>query len=239
MKRPAIALAVLVILSGCAQVNQTKIVFDVQSTLTAIVPTITPVPQPISTLVPTATSTALPTSEPTASIQPTRTRISTYTPYASKTPQPTSTPTNTPIPEASFTPEASTTPDNQPQMVGSVVLNGIQLDVLTVFTNMGSGKYTEPKEGNVYVVCEVTITNLDSDSVPYNPLCFQVKDETNAEYNRSVHAPEPKLHSGSLAIGEVVRGMVAFEVPAASRRFTLSFKPDIFAAALKVPFTLP
>jgi hypothetical protein len=104
---------------------------------------------------------------------------------------------------------------------------GIALTVVNVSKVDSINQFLKPKEGNIYLVAEVVIENVDRDQAPYNPMYFKVKDSTGVEATSVMLAPEPSLKSGTLTKGDLVRGNVAFEVNAAASGFVLSYEPIV------------
>ena len=106
--------------------------------------------------------------------------------------------------------------------------NGYALTILYVYISEGDG-FWNPEQGNVYLVIEVLIENISSEyEIPYNPLYFSVKDSLGYEFNGSLFGtPYPSLKSGVLLKGEKSRGFVAFEVPATSTTFTVTYEPVV------------
>jgi hypothetical protein len=137
-------------------------------------------------------------------------------------------PTNTP--ESTITPAPTDTPLPPPtQNVGVVgerrETGGIALTILNVSKVNSIGIWT-PDAGNVFLVIEVTIENVNrDDETPYNPLYFSVKDSDGFEYNTAIAAPDPSLQSGNLPKGDKVRGFVAFEVRSTAIGFIVTYEP--------------
>jgi hypothetical protein len=83
---------------------------------------------------------------------------------------------------------------------------GIALTVTKVSKLDQIGDFWKPGEGNIYLVTEVIIENVNREEAPYNPLYFKVKDSDGFEYLSAITAPDPSLKSGTLAKGDKVRG---------------------------------
>jgi hypothetical protein len=105
------------------------------------------------------------------------------------------------------------------------ISGGTSLTVNKVTTASSVNEYLKPKAGNIYLVVDVTIANIDRDTAPYNPLYFKVKDMDGYEYSDSLLAPAPDLKSGDLTKGQKARGNVAFEVPKTAKGFVLTYEP--------------
>ena len=148
---------------------------------------------------------------------------------------PTSTPKSTNTPEATRTPKSTNTP--QPSLtpdVGAIgeakEAAGVVLTILNV-TKMDKVGFFDPQPGYTFLIVEVLIENLSrSDETPYNPLYFSLKDSDNFEYSTAFVSPDPSLKSGSLPLGEKVRGNVAFEVRASAEGLILTYEPLVILA---------
>lgn len=113
-----------------------------------------------------------------------------------------------------------------------VETGGIALTVLNAFKANRIG-YQDPDAGNVFLVIEVVIENVDRDEAPYNPLYFSVKDSDGFEYNTTITAPDPDLKSGTLTRGGRVRGFIAFEVRDIAKGFVMTYEPLVLLGGYK------
>ena len=148
-------------------------------------------------------------------------------PAATGTARLTKEPTETKAPVATATPKlpAASTIGKVGQRVESagIALTVIKASKLDQFDNIW-----KPKEGNVYVVVDVTIENVCRTEAPYNPMYFRIKDMDGFEYSKSFAAPDPTLKSGNLAKGDKARGNVAFEVTKTATGLVLWYEPIVF-----------
>jgi hypothetical protein len=144
-------------------------------------------------------------------------------------------PSEIPMPSQEATIVPKIDPTETPLPVSSVgaigesqEAGGIAVTVFDVYKAESIGIWT-PDSGNVYLVIEVLIENVNrDDEAPYNPLYFSVKDNDGFESTSSISAPDPSLHSGTLPKGDKVRGFVAFEVKATANGFIVSYEPLVF-----------
>jgi hypothetical protein len=155
-------------------------------------------------------------AKPTQNTSPLQTKKTTDVPAVA----PTVAPTNMPPTDSPPSPSSS---------IGSigetVESGGIALTVFNV-SKAGSIDIWTPDSGNVFLVIEVAIENVNrNEETPYNPLYFSVKDGDGFEYTTSFASPEPSLHSGSLLKGDKVRGFVAFEVKSTASGFIITYEP--------------
>jgi len=90
------------------------------------------------------------------------------------------------------------------------------------------GEYTEADAGNEFVVVDLAAKNKhESEFISFSTfLQLTVRDNESYEYDQSFTLTDGALDSGELAPGEVTRGIVAFELPAAASGLTLSADLD-------------
>ena len=89
------------------------------------------------------------------------------------------------------------------------------------------GSFQKAKEGNVFVLAEVLIENIEQDEIPYNPLYFKVKDADGFEYNAGISIADQSLKSGKLTKGDKARGIVMFEVKEGATGLVMTYKPIV------------
>ena len=86
----------------------------------------------------------------------------------------------------------------------------------------------QPKAGDVYLVIDVSLKNLSSQSQTISSLLnFKVKDSTGQEYDEALTINLGTPPNGDVAAGDVLRGQISYEVPAAQHQFTFAFIPDL------------
>lgn len=119
------------------------------------------------------------------------------------------------------------TSESQPigEIGDRVETGGVALTVNGVTTSKRIDDIWTPDSGNIFVIVDVTIENVDREEAPYNPLYFIVKDSDGFEYNTAIAAPDPSLKSGDLAAGDRARGNVAFEVKEGATGLVMSYEP--------------
>jgi hypothetical protein len=112
--------------------------------------------------------------------------------------------TNTPLPEQ---------PEELTPKVGDVTeLGDREFIVNSVRRSRGFG-YNTPKSGKEYVIVNVSIRNLGTGEVSYNPYDFKVQDANGAQEGITYASLDDSLNSGTLAPGGKVTGSMPFEVP--------------------------
>lgn len=123
-------------------------------------------------------------------------------------------------------PEPTAVPAATVGKVGDrVELNGTALTVVKVSKADKIGTFQKAKAGNVFVLAEVVIENVDQDEIPYNPFYFKVKDADGFEYNAGISIADQSLKSGKLAKGDKARGIVLFEVKEGAAGLVMEYKP--------------
>lgn len=73
--------------------------------------------------------------------------------------------------------------------------------------------YSTPKSGKEFIVVNVTIKNLGTEEVSYNPFDFKVQDANGAQESTTFASLDDNLSSGTLASNGKVSGSMVFEVP--------------------------
>lgn len=87
--------------------------------------------------------------------------------------------------------------------------------------------YSTPKSGKEYMVVNVTIRNLGSDEVSYNPFDFKMQDANGAQESMTFATLDDSLSSGTLAPNGKVTGSLPFEVPIGGEA-KLLFQPSFW-----------
>jgi hypothetical protein len=150
---------------------------------------------PRRTPAPAASAPAAPTSQPAAQAEQPTTAPEPTAPPA--TAGPTDTPAPTDVPTEPPAPSIAAVGDR-------VEANGMALTVLKVDQVKAIGSFQKAKAGNVFVLAEVVIENINQDEIPYNPFYFKVKDADGFEYNVGLNTEDQSLKSGKLAKGDTV-----------------------------------
>lgn len=88
--------------------------------------------------------------------------------------------------------------------------------------------YSTPKAGKEFVVVNVTIRNLGTDEVSYNPFDFKVQDANGAQESSTFASLDDSLSSGTLAPNGKVTGSMPFEVPEGTAA-KLIFQPSFWS----------
>ena len=90
--------------------------------------------------------------------------------------------------------------------------------------------FFRPQDENDYLVVDISIQNVRTDSLSYSQLFFKVKDADNREYSTTLACSALTGYlpgGGELRPGETVRGFICFEVPKTQTKFILKYT-DLF-----------
>jgi hypothetical protein len=128
---------------------------------------------------------------------------------------------------------AGNTPPARPQhfKVGDTVTVGSNWKVVVngIATNAGDD-FSKPQKG-VFVVVNVSLTNISNQEQNVSSILnFKFKGSDGTAYTETYlqgAAPSP---NGKVAVGDVTKGDLVYDVPADQKAFTLSFAPDITSA---------
>lgn len=103
------------------------------------------------------------------------------------------------------------------------------ITINSVKTSAG-GNYDYPKAGNVFMVIDMTITNISSQQQTVSTaLQMILKDATGQKYDDTFVSGynDP---GGDLAPSDKVKGQMVYEVPKTQHTFTFIFEPDPFGS---------
>ena len=124
----------------------------------------------------------------------------------------------------------SSTTKSQHFKVGQQVKVGdtYVVTVNSVKTDAGDDVF-KPKDGNTFLIVDVSVKNVSSKEQTLSSLLqFTLKDSSGQKFNETIvsNATAP---DGKIAAGDVTKGQLAYEVPAAQKSFTLAFEADVFS----------
>ncbi|WP_088226762.1 DUF4352 domain-containing protein [Desulfosporosinus sp. FKB] len=152
--------------------------------------------------------------------------------------------TNVPTKVTSSTPttDQSSAPKNETFKVGDTFkLGDLQYKVNGIRTSGGKNQYMKPKDGNVFLLIDMTIVNNGSqDASISSMLSFKLTDKDGRSQDISIEAlseANGKL-DGSIPPGKKMTGELGYEVPKASKSFELEIKNDLFSngtATVEIP----
>lgn len=130
------------------------------------------------------------------------------------------------------TPTDESTPREASAVVGDLI-EGSNLAMVARDVSEADqlGQFTEPDEGNVFVVVRMAVKNTtNSEFADFNSLLqTRLLDDQDYTYDQSIVASTDRpMQAGQLAPGEVVRGDVVFEVPEDASGLQLEFDFQYF-----------
>ncbi|EHW6679233.1 DUF4352 domain-containing protein [Listeria monocytogenes] len=110
-----------------------------------------------------------------------------------------------------------------------VFYNGMQLKVNKVTYSDGT-RYNTPKNGNEYIIVNVTLTNKSELIESYNPYDFTLSGDGDKEHLNSIYLDDniDLLHLGNLLKDESSTGDLVSQVKKDSKSLKLMFKSDLF-----------
>jgi hypothetical protein len=103
---------------------------------------------------------------------------------------------------------------------------GFALTVHEVRDPVPPQRYRQPKEGTRWIAVDVTVRNIGTAELSYNPFYAKLKAADNREYSATVGVAEPDLGAGKQQPGDATRGWITFELPADTQPALLVYTPD-------------
>lgn len=112
-----------------------------------------------------------------------------------------------------------------------VKLNDNILIVNSVEKSSGS-EWDKPKEGNEFVIVNVTIKNGGKSEISYNPFDFSMQNSKGQITDQALTTinTDTALSSGQLASGGEISGTVVFEQPVDDAELILKYKSNMFSS---------
>ena len=120
---------------------------------------------------------------------------------------------------------ATPVPATAPGIGGTATGKGYTVTLYQLLDPAPAGQYIQPKDGMRWVAVDIEITNTGNTPLDYNMFFCKLKTTDHREYNATVGAATPPLHSGQQQPGEATRGWVTFEIPMDSQLAILSYDP--------------
>lgn len=134
--------------------------------------------------------------------------------------------------------KTETTSDNKSKTSTQTYKMGDQVKlgdkVVTVHTAAdytSSNPYIKPKDGNKFVVIDVSIKNDSKEAVNYNTFDFKLQDDKDYSYTFGFADKEPAFGSGVLQPGQTTRGFLSYEIPAVNLAAKLVFTPEFLSTS--------
>jgi len=125
--------------------------------------------------------------------------------------------------------EATTTPP-PPGSVGDKIQAGNFELTVNSYSNpyVSSDEFYQPTPGQLWVLVDVSITNVSDETQDYGSFDFTLRDADDFSYDTAYLGQERDLSSGSLRPDETIRGEVGFELPVDALPERLVFDPGFF-----------
>lgn len=116
--------------------------------------------------------------------------------------------------------------------VGEEVKLGDNVLVVNSVEKSAGSEWDKPKNGNEFVIVNVTIKNGGSSEISYNPFDFQMQNSQGQITDQAFTTinTDTALNSGSLASGGQVSGTIAFEGPVGDEGLVLKYKANMFSS---------
>ena len=90
--------------------------------------------------------------------------------------------------------------------------------------------------GKRLVALDITQLGMSDGGDPYNAFYFAVQDADGYVYSTGLADAdvEPRLGSGELAAGQIIRGWVTFELPESARLVSVLVESEVFGARITI-----
>ncbi len=108
-------------------------------------------------------------------------------------------------------------------------LDGAAITLVKATRSTGKD-YSKPKEGNEFIVVEVTIKNSGTSTLSYNPFSFKMRNSKGQMTGMTISMldQDTALDSGELAAGGSVSGTIVFEQPKGDSSLVLIYQANMF-----------
>ena len=216
MKRAALFVGLVAFLGGCgatpAAITPAVGPTQTQGALAAQVGTLTAQNAALQATVSAPTATIMPTTP-----SPTATATGTATP----SPSPRATTTS---PPRAITPTAVPTQPTAAKVGETATGQGFAVTVHEMIDPAPPGQRS-PAAGQRWIAFDVSVANVGSRTLNFNPNYFKLKASDNREYPLSYGGLTPPLGFGDQQPGETSRGWLLFELPSALSLATLTYTP--------------
>jgi hypothetical protein len=138
---------------------------------------------------------------------------------------------------------ALTTPPAQPRIYAAgekARVGDFNVTVNSSRTSTGTNEFLMPKQGQVYLLVDVTVENMATQAQSVSSMLFcKLQDSDAYAYGAGLAGGEGKGSiDGTLAAGRAIRGEVGFEIPATSKGLQLVFTPLSFISKAQGIFAL-
>lgn len=114
--------------------------------------------------------------------------------------------------------------------VGQVVsvANTWQVTVLSAKTSAGGQYNTLQHAGDLYLVVTISVKNISSQNQEMSSaLLWNLQDPTGQKYDITIDPDAGATLDGTVSVGRLLKGVIAYEIPKSIKNFTLTFQSDI------------
>jgi len=102
-----------------------------------------------------------------------------------------------------------------------------QATVISAKTSTGSEFY-KPTSGNVYLIFVISMKNVSSSEQDVSSLVqFSLQDASGQKYTETIDPDAGATLDGKVEAGSPLKGSIVYEVPEATKQFTLAFEASI------------
>ena len=127
---------------------------------------------------------------------------------------------------------AETTVSSAYTVGDTLEMNNIIVTLNDVSENNGS-QFLKPADGNVFVVCELTIENKTNSDLAVSSLmsfeCYFDDFSTNISLGAMTADSNKRQLDGSVAAGKKINGVIGYEVPVNWKEMEIHFNSDLFS----------
>ena len=116
-------------------------------------------------------------------------------------------------------------------LIGEEVKLGDNVLIVNGIEKSSGSEWDKPKEGNEFVIVNVTIKNGGSSEISYNPYDFKMQNSKGQITDQAftIINTDTALSSGNLASGGEISGTIAFEQPVGDEALVLKYKANMFS----------
>ena len=108
--------------------------------------------------------------------------------------------------------------------------NTWQVVVNSVKTDPGD-QYSSLKQGDVYLLVDVTITNISNKEQTTSSIGdWKLTDASGQAYSATFFSGAPSAPDGKVESGSPAKGTLTYEVPSSVKEFRLAFAPSMFSS---------
>lgn len=104
----------------------------------------------------------------------------------------------------------------------TITIDGLEIEV-TDKKELEGKNYYRPKDGYIYQMITIKLTNKTNHSISYDPANFKILSKENIEPSLPVIGEKPYLQTGKLEKEKTITGNIVFEIPKESQNLKLGY----------------